>query len=159
MEEQGSTRKLDDKLEKAVEDTLLGLGLELVEVQFGQRGRKQFVRLTIDKEGGVSVEDCATANRVVGKLLERERFSRGEYVLEVMSPGIFRILKTKKDFSKSVGKKVKLRLKEPFEGKRTVIGMLREASEGQFIIEIEEESIQLDYDFVEEARLNPDLPW
>ncbi|MDD5448498.1 MAG: ribosome maturation factor RimP [Actinomycetota bacterium] len=159
MEEQDFAEKSTRGLEKAVEDTLLGLGLELVEIQLGSKSKKRFVRLTIDKKDGVSVEDCSMANKVVGKLLEREGFPRGGYVLEVMSPGIFRILETRKDFSKSVGKKVKLKLKEPFEGERTITGMLREASERQLTIEVGERNIQFDYDFIEEAKLNPDLPW
>ena len=87
------------------------LGMELVEAQFRREGQGWVLRLFIDREGGVTVDDCATASRELDDWLEAEDFIDYAYTLEVSSPGLERPLKTDRDFLRAVGKRVRVKLK------------------------------------------------
>ena len=89
------------------------LGLELVEVEYRQEGRQMVLRLFIDREGGVTLDDCASISRELTEILDVEDFIHGHYNLEVSSPGINRPLKQAADYERFTGKLVKIRTFEP----------------------------------------------
>ena len=89
------------------------LGLELVEVEYGQEGRQMVLRLFIDREGGVTLDDCASVSRELTEILDVEDFIHGHYNMEVSSPGINRPLKQAADYERFTGKLVKIRTFEP----------------------------------------------
>lgn len=108
-------------MEPVLEET----GFELVDVEYlSDRGR-WILRVFMDKEGGVTIEDCARASREIGDLIDVKDLIDHEYVLEVSSPGLDRPLKKEKDFVRAVGKKIKLRTVKPVEGRRNYFGYLR----------------------------------
>jgi ribosome maturation factor RimP len=91
-------------------DPILGeLGFELVDVEYLSKHGRWVLRLYIDKEGGVTIDDCALVSREIGDLIDVKDIIRHEYVLEVSSPGLNRPLKKEKDFVWAIGKKIKLR--------------------------------------------------
>ncbi|MFQ5608409.1 MAG: ribosome maturation factor RimP [Candidatus Zixiibacteriota bacterium] len=92
----------------ALAPALQKAGFELVEIKLAQYGRSSRLRLFIDTQtdAGVSVEDCAQASRLVGEILEAERFFESDYHLEVSSPGIDRPLTTERDFRRRVGRTI-----------------------------------------------------
>jgi len=144
---------------EATRDLMRGLSLEVVDVSItGDRGRA-FLRVSIDKEGGVTLDDCATASGLMGQVLEREGVVDGPYVLEVMSPGLDRPLRKRDDFERSVGKRVKVNLRQPFEGDRSFGGILRDAGEETIRLDLGQEQIDLRYESISSARLDPELPW
>jgi ribosome maturation factor RimP len=85
------------------------LGLELVEVEYRQEGRQMVLRLFIDREGGVTLDDCASVSREMTEILDVEDFIQGHYNLEVSSPGINRPLKKAADYERFTGRLVKIR--------------------------------------------------
>jgi ribosome maturation factor RimP len=89
------------------------LGLELVEVEYKQEGRQMVLRLFIDREGGVTLDDCAGVSRELSEILDVEDFIQGHYNLEVSSPGLNRPLKTPADYERFTGRLVKIRTFEP----------------------------------------------
>ena len=96
------------------------------------RGRRA-LRIFIDKPGGITVDDCADFSREFGLLLDVNDLMEGSYDLEVSSPGLDRALSTMKDFIRFKGRKVRLRTKEPLEGKRRNIKAVIEGAEGRDI--------------------------
>lgn len=88
-----------------IEPGLLSNGLELVDVEFKKEGRNWVLRIFLDKEGGVTLEDCQKISRLAGDLIEVEGIIEPVYTLEVSSPGLNRVLKKEKDFIKFSGKK------------------------------------------------------
>lgn len=144
---------------EATRDLMRGLSLEVVDVSItGDKGRA-FLRVSIDKEGGVTLEDCATASGLIGQVLDREGIIDGPYVLEVMSPGLNRPLRKRDDYAKSVGKRVKVNLQQPFEGDRSFSGILRDAGEETIRLDLGQEQVDLRYESISSARLDPELPW
>ncbi|RWX49593.1 ribosome maturation factor RimP [Candidatus Electrothrix marina] len=116
-----------DRVIKAVEDfaapLLDEMGLELVEVQFRQESG-WMLRLFIDRNEGVNVDDCASVSRQVATYLEVEDIIRHAYTLEVSSPGAERPLKRLKDFIRFSGKKIRVKLSEPVDDQRVFCGIL-----------------------------------
>jgi ribosome maturation factor RimP len=121
-----------DRVIKAVENfaapLLDEMGLELVEVQFRQESG-WVVRLFIDRNEGVNVDDCASVSRQVATYLEVEDIIRHAYTLEVSSPGAERPLKRLKDFIRFVGKKIRVKLSEPVDDQRIFCGILAGVNE------------------------------
>jgi ribosome maturation factor RimP len=148
-----------ERVREATGDTIRGLSLELVDVEITRERGRTFVRLYIDRPGGVTVDDCAKTSELVGKVLEREETVRGPYVLEVMSPGIDRPLRSREDFSKSVGKRVKVKLDESVEGRRSYVGLIDTVGDESFRLSFEGGSVDLGFEDVAFARLEPELPW
>ena len=85
------------------------LGLELAEVEYRQEGRQMVLRLYIERDGGVTLDDCAAVSRELAEILEVEDFIQGNYNLEVSSPGLNRPLKKPSDYGRFAGRIVKIK--------------------------------------------------
>ena len=99
-------------LEKLIAPIVADFTLELVDLELKGDGRRQVLRVFIDKPGGVTLDDCAEVSREISALFEVEDPIQGAYVLEVSSPGLDRPLKKLRDFERSAGKLIKLRTHE-----------------------------------------------
>ena len=106
-------------------------GFELVDVEF-VRERDWYLRVYIDKEGGIDLDDCQMFSEKLGAILDRESFITDKYVLEVSSPGLDRVLKKPRDFIRERGKTVDVTFYAPVDGKKSVTGVLEGADE-QFL--------------------------
>ena len=148
-----------DKVVDATRDLVRGLGLEVVDARIDREKGRSFLRISLDKEGGLTLDDCAAASELLGQVLDRESVMKGPYVLEVMSPGIDRPLRRRADFAGSVGKRIKVILRQPFEGRVTFRGILLEAADESVRLELGTEQIDLSYEAISSARLDPELPW
>jgi ribosome maturation factor RimP len=134
-----------------IERTVVGLGYEFVDLELSNRGR--FVRVVIDKAGGVSVDDCAEVSRQLSRVFEVESFDYDR--LEISSPGLDRPLKKAADFVRFAGQIAQLRLRVPHEGRRTLTGVLRELRNGVLGLEVEGRLVSIALDNLEKARLVP----
>ena len=85
-------------------------GFELVDVEWVKEGANWYLRAYIDKENGITVDDCEEVSRALSDLLDEEDFISENYILEVSSPGLDRPLKKEKDFARSIGKDVEVKL-------------------------------------------------
>jgi len=151
---------VSDRVREATRDLMAGLNLELVDVEYSrQQQGPRSLRLSIDRPSGVTVDDCARVSEMVGKVLEREDIIRESYVLEVMSPGLDRPLRMPEEFVASIGKKVRLKLDEPVEGRRRYSGRILSAGDGSFRLSVGEEVMDISCGNVLSARLDPELPW
>lgn len=140
------------EIEKKVENGLPE-GIELVDLQFSTNGRK-VLRVFIDKDGGINLDTCSVVSSILGVLIEEEGLIRGNYLLEVSSPGLERVLKKPSDFKKFVGRDVKVKLISDLSGRRRFKGKLLEASPESFKILLEGgESVEIAYSNVSKANL------
>ena len=117
-----------DKIDQAVRPIVEEASLELIEVEFRPTGKRWLLRVYIDKDGGVSIDDCAYVSRELSRLLDVEDIIEHPYVLEVSSPGLTRALKKKEDFERYKGKLCKIVTTIPIEGKIDFKGEIREMS-------------------------------
>ncbi len=147
MERIGRIREIADRVAVAE-------GLELVDVEFVGRGRGAVLRIFIDKPGGISVPDCELVSAQVGAILDVEDVIPDRYTLEVSSPGLDRRLVKPADYERFAGKRIKLVLKVPHQGRRRFRGMLRGIRDGRIQLEKENgETIGIEYAEVQKANL------
>ena len=97
---------------------------ELVDVEYGREVGVWYLRCYIDKEGGITVDDCEVISRLLGEWLDKEDFIEDSYILEVSSPGLGRPLKKEKDFARSIGKDVEIRLYKAIDKQKEFTGTL-----------------------------------
>ena len=141
-------------LEGILETTLTGLGYELVDAQVSNRGR--FVRIFMDKPGGITVEDCAAVSRHLSRLFEVEGIDFDR--LEVSSPGLDRPLRKAADFARFVGQKVDVRMRlADASGRRRYIGLLKGIEGATATVEVDGAPLALQLEGMDRARLVPDL--
>ena len=112
------------QVEEISESLVVSEGMELVDLEYRREGPRWMLRLFIDREGGVTVDDCARISRDLGDLLDVKDLIPQTYVLEVSSPGLNRRIRKKKDFSRFAGQKVQLLLVSPKDGRRKIVGDL-----------------------------------
>lgn len=112
---------------------------ELVDVEYVKEGKEFFLRAYIDKPGGITIEDCVAVSRRMNEILDREDYIPDAYTFEVSSPGLDRPLKKEKDFARSVGKKVEVRLYRAQDGQKEYIGVLSAYDEKQVTLLTDDE--------------------
>lgn len=129
-------------------------GLEIVEVSWMSSG-KGSLRIFVDKEGGVGINDCVSVSRQVSTILDAEDVVPGAaYQLEVSSPGLDRKLTRPADYERFAGKKVKVKLRAPKDGRHQYTGVLSHPQEDRFSVELDiDEVVELRYDEVRTTRL------
>ena len=105
-------------------ETLLeGSGIELVDVEYVKE-KDWYLRVFIDKPEGIGIEDCQSLSEKLEKLLDERDVIPEQYILEVSSPGLDRVLKKPKDFERERGKMVDVSLYEPLDGEKVLVGIL-----------------------------------
>ncbi len=143
------TEQVADLVEPALED----MDFELVDVEYLSGHGKWVLRLYIDKEGGVTLDDCARVSREFGDLIDVKDIIIHKYVLEVSSPGLDRPLKKDKDLEHAIGKKIKVKTVAPVKGRRNYTGYLRNFQKGILYMELENGPVHLPWKEVEKANL------
>ena len=117
-------KNVHDLVFALAEPIILENGMELVDVEFVKEGPNWYLRIYIDKEDGIDLEDCQKISHLISDLLDKEDPIEQAYFLEISSPGIDRPLKKEKDFRKYEGHLVTVRTYSPVEGKKKLQGKL-----------------------------------
>lgn len=97
---------------------------ELVDVEYIKEAGNWYLRVYIDKPGGITIDDCEVVSRALSEYLDKEDFIEDSYILEVSSPGLGRPLKKDKDFNRNMGKEVEIHLFRPLEKQKEYTGLL-----------------------------------
>jgi len=132
-----------------------GLGFECWGIEFVSQGKHSVLRVYIDKEGGILVDDCAEVSRQVSSVLDVEDPISSEYTLEVSSPGMERPLFTLEQFASHAGEQVKIKLRSPFEGRRNFQGLLRGVEEQDVVVQVDNQEFLLPIDSIDKANIIP----
>ena len=141
-------------LEEILEQTLGGMGFELVDTQRSGGGR--LLRIFIDKPGGVTIDDCASTTRHLQRVFAVEGIEYDR--LEISSPGLDRPLRKPADFARFAGSRIDVRMRNPdATGRRHFVGMLQSVNGSLATLEVDGLSVELDVGAMERARLVPDL--
>lgn len=110
-------------------------GVEIYDVEYVKEGSDWYLRAYIDKEGGVTIEDCEKVSRAVSDIMDREDFIEDAYILEVSSPGLGRALKKDKHLAGSIGEEVEVKTYKPIEKQKEFAGILKDFDEESITIE------------------------
>ncbi len=141
------------KIEALVEPALSDMGYELVAVQYLSEHGRWILRILADKPGGITLDDCALLSRRIGPLLDIKDIISHEYVLEVSSPGLDRPLVKEEDFLQAIGKKIKVRMVVPVNGRRRFTGYLREFQGRTLYVAVDDQMVTLPRKGVEKANI------
>jgi ribosome maturation factor RimP len=155
-----STEILDEKMTREVEQIAAENGCRLLAIETAGAGRHLVLRLVLEKEEGVTLEDCERVSRDVSPLLDAEASIGHRYHLEVSSPGLDRKLYSPEDARRFVGRRVKVQSILPIEGSRNFRGIL-DSVEGDRLRIVDEDSrktYNLSFGGVKVARLEPEWP-
>lgn len=143
--------------EKKAEELIMPLieknNFELVDVEYVREGGSYYLRYYIDKENGINVDDCELISRAVSDLLDEKDFIEDAYILEVSSPGLGRPLKKPKDFERSIGKEVEIKLYKAVDRQKDFEGTLTAYTDSQVTISTDGEEITFDREKIALIRL------
>jgi ribosome maturation factor RimP len=149
---------ITERIEKIAAQVADANGVELVHLEVAGTKRDAVVRVYIDKEGGVMLDDCSLVSRGIEEVLDAEDFILSRYVLEVSSPGIERQLYSLGDFVKVAGQSAKVKLKTAIEGQKTFVGIIHEVDSDRISIEDRTKGkVVFHFSDVEKANLKIDL--
>lgn len=130
---------------------------ELVDVEYVKEGANWYLRVYADKEGGINIDDCVLISRALEEKLDAEDFIEDAYILEVSSPGLGRPLKKEKDYLRSIGKSIDLKLYKAIDKQKEFTGILKEYSNGQIVVTIDEVDMTFETKSIANARLSLDF--
>ena len=146
--------ELNIKIRDLIEPLAESLGLELADIEFNKTKGKGLLRVYIDKDGVVTIDDCANVSREISALFDVEDPIPYAYVLEVSSPGIDRPFKGLKDYKKQIGKTVRVVTHDPVDKQTFLVGKLEEVNEDSITLLIpKDRKIVLPYTNISKARL------
>ena len=135
--------------------TVAAMGYELVGVEYHPSGAHALLRVYIDCENGITVDDCAAVSHRISGLLDVEDPIKAQYTLEVSSPGLDRPLFLPEHYDRFVGHSVRLQLTLPLEGRRRFLGQLKAREGEQVILEVDGQELRIPLERIERARLVP----
>ena len=101
---------IEEKVTKLVEPIIENLGYELYDVEYAKEGKNYFLRIFIDNEKGIDLNDCEKVNDAVNDILDKENYIKEQYFLEISSPGIERVLRKDKHLEQNIGKDINVKL-------------------------------------------------
>ena len=127
---------IENKVENLIQEKVEEIGYDLYDVEYVKEGKNYFLRLYIDNEKGISLEDCEKVSNEINPLLDEANIIAEQYFLEVSSPGIERVLRKDKHLEKNIGKEVEVKLfKKDEKGNKSYTGILNDFSEEKVKIE------------------------
>ncbi|MEC0255987.1 ribosome maturation factor RimP [Paenibacillus lautus] len=148
-----STSKIKTTVEEMVQPYLDEHGFELVDVEYVKEGSNWFLRVFVDKDGGIDIDDCGLISEYLSQKLDENDPIPTAYFLEVSSPGAERPLKKKEDVAKSVGKNVFVTVYEPINGLKEFEGKLESFDNEELVIQTIKKQHVIPYAKVASARL------
>ena len=144
-------------MKSLIEPVVTGLGYDLWGMDHLTQGRHSVLKIYIDAENGIEVDDCAKVSRQLSGVLEVEDPIRGNYTLEVSSPGLDRRLYTLVQFEAFKGATIKLTLSRPFNGKRRFTGLLCGVEGDEVVVRSGDEETLFPFDQIDRANVVPEF--
>ncbi|MDO8954085.1 MAG: ribosome maturation factor RimP [Gammaproteobacteria bacterium] len=147
------TQKLYEMLLPAVE----ALGFELWGIEYIPQGKHSVLRIYIEHENGIGVDDCETVSRQVSAVMDVEDPITAAYDLEVSSPGVDRNLFYIHQYHSYIGEQLALRLRMGINTQRKFVGKLLSVGESSIELEVKQQSVQIEFTNIEKAQVQPDF--
>lgn len=147
-----------DRVEILADELISENGYEVVDVEFKKEGARKVLRLYVDRlETGITLDEISEITRLVSDRLDEEDFIEEEYVLEVSSPGITRVIKKEKDFVRFAGRKIDVKLYRPYEKRKKFTALLRGYEDGDVVMELDGEEIRIPLKDISKVNLSFDF--
>lgn len=125
---------IENKVENLIKDIIQNLGYSLYDVIYAKEGKDYYLKIFIDNENGIDLNDCEKVNDAISDVLDNENYIKEQYFLEVSSPGIERIIRKDEQLNQNIGNEVSVKLFKPLDEKKEVIGILENYDENSITI-------------------------
>jgi ribosome maturation factor RimP len=135
--------KIEENVETLIMPIIEKLGYSLYDVQYVKEGKDYYLRVFIDKEEGISLDDCEKVNNAITDILDEKNYIKDQYFLEISSPGIERILRKDKHLNDNIGNKICINLFKPIEKEKQIIGTLEKFDDNSIYVNCKD-TIQID---------------
>ena len=135
---------IEEKVEKLVKEPIEKIGYKLYDVEYSKEGKDYFLRIFIDSENGISLDDCEKVNNAITDMLDEANYVKDQYFLEISSPGIERHIRKEKHLKESIGKEINIKLFKAIEKQKEVTGILKSFDEANIIIETETQELSIE---------------
>ena len=150
--------EIENKVREFAAAAAADKGFELVHVEFTGAGKQAAVRVFIDKEGGITHDDCSSMSQALERELEPADLISGRYVLEVSSPGIERGLYSESDFARFAGEAAKVKTHSPIDGQKNFKGTIIGVDEGEIVFDdLTNGEVRIPWDLIAKANLEFDI--
>lgn len=136
--------KIEEKVENLIESKVQELGYSLYDVEYVKEGKDYYLRIYIESEKGISLDDCELVSNNITELLDKEDYIKEQYFLEVSSTGVERVLKKDKHLQSNIGVKVQIKLFKPFNGQKQYEGILKSFDENNVVFETNSQDLNID---------------
>lgn len=140
-------------LDNLIKNTVEGLGFQLWGYEYRPHSESALLRIFIEKEEGISIDDCATVSRQIGAVLDVENIIPVAYILEVSSPGMDRVLFTPEQYQDYLGETIKIRTRTPINERRNFKGSLLETNDSIVIVKVDNQEFEIPFESIDRARL------
>ena len=151
-----SKEHIENLIEKIVQDIVAGSAIELVDVEYIKE-REWYLRIFLDKEGGIEIEDCHSVSEQLEAKLEELDPIKESYYLEVSSPGLDRALRKDRDFIRHIGDKIEISTFKPLNGEKKFVGILKYLQDGTISIDVDGVEVNIPRDQTKQVRLYLDF--
>ena len=148
-----------DKVRSLIEPVVVSMGYELVGVEYLAQGKHSLLRVYIDKNDGITVDDCGRVSHQLSGLLDVEDVIRGHYYLEISSPGLDRPLFSPEHYQRFIGEQIKVKLNAALAGsdRKKFKGVIREVADNSVTLEVDDEEIEIPFQAIDKANLVPEF--
>jgi ribosome maturation factor RimP len=147
------------KIEETMLPVIRGHGLDLVDLELRREGRRQVLRVYVDKAGGATIRDCERLSHEAGDVLEVSGLMPEPYDLMVSSPGLDRVLRTEREFLWARGKRVRCWLRDAIDGRTELHGRLVDVGADRLVVEREGGRTEVPRESLTKVRLEAEVPW
>ena len=146
-------KNIEERVESLIKASIEEKGYNLYDVQYVKEGAEYYLRVFIEKDEGISLEDCETVNDIINPILDKADIIKEQYYLEVSSTGIEKNIRKLEHYKNALGQEIKVKLfKKDEKGNKELQGVLEDVNENQIIITTEDGSSLINLDNVSQAK-------
>lgn len=149
--------KIEKNTYDLAENLVTSRGYEIYDVEYAKEGPHWFLRVYIDRDGGVNVDDCEAISRELSVLLDEKDYVKENYFLEISSPGIERVLRQEEHFQKAIGENVRIKLYKAVDGVKEAEGVLLSADTQKIVVETDAGQFDIEKKNIAKANIKFDF--
>lgn len=136
--------KIEEKIEELVTEPIINLGYRVYDVMYVKEGRDNYLRIFIDNDAGISIDDCEKVNNEITEMLDDANIIKDQYFLEISSPGVERHIRKEKHLEEHINKDIDVKLFKPINKQKELTGKLKEFNKDTLTLLVENEEIKLE---------------
>ena len=144
--------KIEERIEELVTKPINELGYKVYDVMYVKEGKDNYLRIFIDKESGISLDDCEKVNNAITDMLDEADIIKDQYFLEISSPGVERHIRKNQQLEEHIGKDINVRLFKPIDKQKDLTGTLQKFDSEQVVLLINEQEVSIKRDNISSMK-------